>query len=162
MDQEVATFSLQYSCLENFMDGRAWNSVTLLQASVLSSVSLLSSISLYVCTIFVHPFLSWIFGLFSLSCIGEGNGNPRQCSCLENPRNRGAWWAAVYVVAQSRTWLKWISSNSSRILLMFRASGIQRSKTNKESGDHEFLLKLRSQAKYRTIEIMSFLPWHWS
>ena len=40
---------------------------------------------------------------FSLSCIGEGNGNPLQCSCLENPRDRGAWWAAVYGVAQSRT-----------------------------------------------------------
>jgi len=40
---------------------------------------------------------------FSLSCIGEGNGNPLQCSCLENPRDRGAWWAAVYEVAQSRT-----------------------------------------------------------
>ena len=48
---------------------------------------------------------------FSLSCIGEGNGNPLQCSCLENPRDGGAWWAAVYGVAQSRTWLKWLSSN---------------------------------------------------
>ena len=43
---------------------------------------------------------------FSLSCIGEGNGNPLQCSCLENPRNRGAWWAAIYGVTQSRTQLK--------------------------------------------------------
>ena len=40
---------------------------------------------------------------FSLSCIGEGNGNPLQCSCLENPRDRGAWWAAVYGVTQSQT-----------------------------------------------------------
>ena len=40
---------------------------------------------------------------FSLSCIGEGNGNPLQCSCLENPRDGGAWWASVYGVAQSRT-----------------------------------------------------------
>src|SRR5574337_1560196 len=40
---------------------------------------------------------------FSLSCIREGNGNPLQCSCLENPRDGGAWWAAVYGVAQSRT-----------------------------------------------------------
>ena len=40
---------------------------------------------------------------FSLSCIGEGNGNPLQCSCLENPRDGGAWWAAVYGVAQSQT-----------------------------------------------------------
>ena len=47
---------------------------------------------------------------FSLSCIGEGNGNPLQCSCLENPRDGGAWEAAVYGVTQSRTWLKWLSS----------------------------------------------------
>ena len=53
---------------------------------------------------------------FSLSCIGEGNGNPLQCSCLENPRDRGAWWAAVYGVAQSRTRLKWLSSSSSPLL----------------------------------------------
>ena len=50
---------------------------------------------------------------FSLSCIGEGNGNPLQCSCLENLRDRGAWWAAVYGVAQSRTRLKGLSSSSS-------------------------------------------------
>ena len=50
---------------------------------------------------------------FSLSCIGEGNGNPPQCSCLENARDGGAWWAAVYVVAESRMWLKWLSSSSS-------------------------------------------------
>ena len=43
---------------------------------------------------------------FSLSCIGEGNGNPLQWSCLENPRDEGAWWAAVYGVTQSRTRLK--------------------------------------------------------
>ena len=51
---------------------------------------------------------------FSLSCTGEGNGNPPQSSCLENPRDRGAWWAAVYGVAQSRTRLKRLSSSSSR------------------------------------------------
>ena len=50
---------------------------------------------------------------FSLSCIGEGNGNPLQCSCLENPRVGGAWRAAVYGVAQSRTRLMGLSSNSS-------------------------------------------------
>ena len=47
---------------------------------------------------------------FSLACIGEGNGNPLQCSCLENPRDRGAWWAAIRGVTQSRTRLKWLSS----------------------------------------------------
>ena len=50
---------------------------------------------------------------FSLSCIGEGNGTPLQCSCLENPRDGGAWWAAVYGVAQSWTRLKRLSSSSS-------------------------------------------------
>ena len=50
---------------------------------------------------------------FSLSCFGEGNGNRLQCSCLENPRDGGAWWAAVYGVAQSQTWLKRLSSSSS-------------------------------------------------
>ena len=50
---------------------------------------------------------------FSLSCIGEGNGNPLQCSCLENPRDKGAWWAAIYGVTQSRTRLKRLSGNKS-------------------------------------------------
>ena len=50
---------------------------------------------------------------FSLSCIGEGNDNPLRCSCLENPRDGGAWWAAVYGVAQSWTRLKRLSSSSS-------------------------------------------------
>ena len=51
---------------------------------------------------------------FSLSCIGEGNGNPLQCSCLENPRDGGAWWAAISGVAQSWTRLKRLSSSSSK------------------------------------------------
>ena len=50
---------------------------------------------------------------FSLSCIGEGNGNPLQRSCLENPRDGGAWWAVVYGVAQSRTRLKRLSGSGS-------------------------------------------------
>ena len=50
---------------------------------------------------------------FPFSCIGEGNGNPLQCSCLENPRDGGAWWAAVHRIAQSRTRLKRLSSSSS-------------------------------------------------
>ena len=57
---------------------------------------------------------------FSLSCIGEGNGNPLQCSCLENPRDGGVWWAAVYGVAQSRTRLKRLSSSSSRVFSSFK------------------------------------------
>ena len=55
----------------------------------------------------------WLHFHFSLSCIGEGNGNPLQYSCLKNPRDRGAWWTAIYGVAQSRTRLKRLSSSSS-------------------------------------------------
>ena len=58
---------------------------------------------------------------FSLSCIGEGNGNPLQCSCLENPRDWGARWAAVYGVAQSQTRLKRLSSSSSSKHLLVRS-----------------------------------------
>ena len=67
---------------------------------------------------------------FSLSCTGKGNGNPLQCSCLENPRDGGAWWAAISGVAQSQTRLKRLSSSSSRnegkssILIMIMASGL--------------------------------------
>ena len=53
---------------------------------------------------------------FSLSCIGEGNGNPLQCSCLENPRDGGACWAAIYGVRRSQTRLKRLSSSSSSSL----------------------------------------------
>ena len=52
----------------------------------------------------------WLHFHFSLSCVGEGNGNSLQCSCLENPRGGRAWWTAIYGVAQSRTRLKWLSS----------------------------------------------------
>ena len=55
----------------------------------------------------------WLHFHFSLSCTGEGNSNPLQCSCLENPRDWGAWWAAICGVAQSRTGLKQLSSSSS-------------------------------------------------
>ena len=67
---------------------------------------------------------------FSLSCIGEGNGNPLQCSCLENPRDGEAWRAAVYGVAQSRTRLKQLSSSRNSYLLLsvflvyFRYNGL--------------------------------------
>ena len=59
----------------------------------------------------------WLHFHFSLSCFGEGNGNPLQCSCLDNPRDGGAWWAAISGVAQSRTRLKRLSSSSSSSLV---------------------------------------------
>ena len=82
---------LQYSCLENPMDGGAW------WAAVRG----------------VAKSRTWLHFHFSLSCVGEGNGNPLQWSCLENTRDGGAWWAAVYGVARSQTRLKWLSNNSS-------------------------------------------------
>ena len=80
---------------------------------------------------------------FSLSCIGEGNGNPLQCSCLENPRDGGAWWAVIYGVAQSRTRLKRLSSKvwtwcSSCLSLQFRSSQIPKSE-NKVSQEQNFV-----------------------
>ena len=53
---------------------------------------------------------------FSLSFIGEANGNPLQCFCLENPRDGRAWWAAIYRVAQSRTRMKQLGSSSRTIV----------------------------------------------
>jgi len=69
---------------------------------------------------------------FSLFCIGEGNGNPLQCSCLENLRDRGAWWAAIYGVSQIRTRLKWLSSSSNSSLAHQRKTNKQ---TNKNSAE---------------------------
>ena len=71
----------------------------------------------------------WLHFHFSLSCIGGENGNPLQCSCLENPRDRGAWWAAVYGFSQSRTQLKPLSSSSSSVLssLLYTYSSVKQS-----------------------------------
>ena len=60
----------------------------------------------------------WLHFHFSLSCVREGNGNPLQCSCLENPRDGGAWWAAIYRVAQSQTQLKRLSSSSIQVSIL--------------------------------------------
>ena len=79
---------LQYSCLENPMDGGAW------WAAVRAVAQSRTRLSNFTYTFHFH---------FSLSLTGEGNGNPLQCSCLENSRDGEAWWAAVYGVAQSRT-----------------------------------------------------------
>ena len=118
---------LQYSCLENPMDRGAWLAV-------------------------VHGSLrvrhDWATSLsFSLSGIGEGNGNPLQCSCLENPRGGGAWWTAVYGVAQSRTWLKRLSS-SSPVSLPFSTLGAPRppGTYNLSPGDTSTFLALMDPA----------------
>ena len=84
---------------------------------------------------------------FSLSCIGEGNGNPLQFSCLENPRDGGAWWAAVYGVAQSRTSLKRLSSSSSSISFITMCTDIKISVTNHKRFK-ESILSYYAHGKY--------------
>ena len=79
---------LQYSCLENPMDGGAWKAAVHVVAKSRTGLS------------------DFTFHFHALE-----NGNPLQCSCLENPRDGGAWWAAIYGVTQSRTQLKRLSSN---------------------------------------------------
>ena len=79
---------------------------------------------------------------FSLSCIGEGNGNPLQCSCLENPRDGGAWWAAVCGVAQSPTRLKRLSSSSSSTIKDTMYSAIRNTESSSFRSFFQFLLCL--------------------
>ena len=89
----------RYSCLENPMDGGA-----LVGCSPWGRLESDTTEQLH-----FH---------FSLSCTGKGNGNPLQCSCLVNLRDGGAWKDAIYGVAQSQTWLKWLSSSSSRCIVI--------------------------------------------
>ena len=96
---------------------------------------------------------NWVTSLsFSLSCFGEGNGKPLQCSCLGNPRGGGAWWAAVYGVAQSQTGLKWLSSSSRTIssILTFALLRFQG-----EKGKKMYLMKLclKTPWTWRKIDI---------
>ena len=95
----------QYSCLENPMDRGSW------WAAVRGVSRSRTQLSDFTFTPHFH---------FSLSCIGEGNGNPLQCSCLENPRNGGAWWAAVSGVAQSQTRL---SSLAAAAIMFLNSEG---------------------------------------
>ena len=78
---------LQYSCLENPMDGGGW------EAAVHGVVESRTQLSNFTLTFHFHA-------------LEKEMANPLQCSCLENPRDGGAWWAAIYGVAQSRTRLK--------------------------------------------------------
>ena len=102
---------LQYSCLENPKDrGAWWASVSGVAQSWTRLKQLSSSSSKYTINCY---FVNEIYPIEPI--YGEGNGNPLQCSCLENPRDGGAWWASVSGVAQSRTRLKRLSSSSSQI-----------------------------------------------
>ena len=77
---------------------------------------------------------------FSLSSIGEGNGNPLQCSCLENPRDGGGWWAAVYGVTQSRTRLKRLSSSTMPLCII--SLGLELIICAAFTGTHSFIFPL--------------------
>ena len=91
-----------------------------------------------------HDFTEQLPFLFSLLCVGEGNGDPLQCSCLENPREGGAWWAAICGVAQSRTRLKRLSSS--------RSSSLR----------EENLAEYRNQHECQSLVIKRSLPvWVW-
>ena len=90
---------LQYSCLGNHMDG------SLVGFSPWGRKESAKT--------------EWLHFHFSLSCTGKGNGNPLQCSCLENPRDRGAWWAAIYGVTQSRTRLMRLSKQQQGSIFLF-------------------------------------------
>ena len=100
---------------------------------------------------------------FSLSCIGEGNGNPLQCSCLENPRDGGAWWAAVYGISQSWTRLKQLSSSSrmdsNPVSCPSRRgdleTGLKRKDLMKTQGKDGHLLAKEEEKSVRQI------PWSW-
>ena len=92
---------------------------------------------------------------FSLSCIGEGNGNPLQCSCLENPRDGGAWWAAVCGVAQSQTRLKRLSSSRTK------AGARTAPDLGHPQEDHVLLPQQRSCLKLSVVPAFALLPvWH--
>ena len=85
---------------------------------------------------------------FSLSCIGEGTGNPLQCFCLENPRDRGAWWAAVYGVAQGQTRLKQLSSRSSSSTALYLYPPTHRQTKSDMTADTNVNLKERCIFSY--------------
>ena len=97
---------------------------------------------------------------FSLSCIGERNGNPLQCCCLENPRDRGAWWAGVYGVVQSRTRLKRLSSSSSikhPLTELFHLSDLFQMPNDHRMVDVEFWGSFSCSCK--TISFDDLLSW---
>ena len=95
---------------------------------------------------------------FSLSCAGEGNGNPLQCPCLEDPRAGGAWWAAVCGVAQRRTRLKWLSSGSGgRVIMNLKAEQLIQSRYILHSGPSSFRPTFQHHPAISGVHISSFL-----
>ena len=116
----IALFVVMLSKAHLTSHSRMSGSRSVITPSWLSELwsSFLYSSSVYSCHLFlissasVRSTTEQLHFHFSLSCIGEGNGNLLQCSCLENPRDGGAWWAAVYGVAQSQTRLNRFSSSS--------------------------------------------------
>ena len=111
LEKEIGN-PLQCSCLENPRDGEDWWAAV---SGVAQSQTRLKRLSSSSSSVYMAVRIRLHFHFhFLFSCIGEGNGNPLQCSCLENPRDGEDWWAAVYRVAQSRTRLKRLSSSSSR------------------------------------------------
>ena len=96
---------------------------------------------------------------FSLSCTGEGNGNPLHCSCLENPRDGGAWWVAVYGVAQCRTRLKRLSS-SSNLLRVLSPENCQR--TSKTACTFSLHRSPKPKDLHLQILVLKGLKFHWS
>ena len=95
--------------------GRLWSSMAWIpRLQQASTCTVLGSFEFYVQPSKIHHSRLEYLTCIRHQNIGEGNGNPLQCSCLENPRDGGAWWAAVYEVAQSWTRLKQLSSSSSR------------------------------------------------
>ena len=104
---------------------------------------------------------------FSLSCIGEGNGNPLQYSCLENPRDGGASWAAVYGVTQSQTQLKRLSSSSSSSIKRLEKAMATHSRTlawkipwTEEPGGLQFMGSLRvGHDSATSLSLFTFMHW---
>ena len=92
---------------------------------------------------------------FSLSCIGEGNGNPLQYSCLENPRDGKAWWAAVYGVAQSWTQLKWLSRSSKGFAW---GAGSKPRLIQSQNPDHKWQLCSWSECEVSQVPLQGSIP----
>ena len=106
------------------------------------AASMAKSVLTYAIVLFCACLGFFFFSKYGI--IGEGNGNPIQYSCLENPMDRGTWWAAVYGVTQSWTWLKWLSSSSSSIITYILIMRNLRLMALKITGKHVEIWKIMS------------------